>query len=206
MCTPRSVVQSPFRFPESVSSYPVPHTRLSRPAQAWAADRQEHRGTRQPPSPSPHHGKSLPVFFQRDILPHSSGQTVTVWERACAQGRVLWTGRDPGQQGSVTAPLLLRGAHRESARSGGCLPSLPPSLRPSHGHSRPGSVLLRPSSHSEEPAGVPSDTPGGSPRRAVAPAPLPPELTDEKVPVHPPLAGAQGPGKTRALHGVSICF
>lgn len=53
-----------------------------------------------PPHLLPTMGNSLPVCFQPEILSHRSGQTGTVWERACAQNRVLWTGRDPGRSGS----------------------------------------------------------------------------------------------------------
>lgn len=100
------------------------------------------------------------------------------------------------EQGSVTAGSASLSAGSPQRRSPiGGLFSLRPSLRPSHRHSRPGSVLLWLSSHLDEPVGVTSPTPGGAPVGAVAPAPQPSELTGEKVAFHPPLAPEQGPGR-----------
>lgn len=99
------------------------------------------------------------------------------------------------EQRSVTAGSASPSGGSPQRRSLSWGAVFPPSLRPSHRHSRPGSVLLWLSSHLEEPVGVPTGTPGGAPVGAVSPAPLPPELTGEKVAFHPPLAREQGPGR-----------
>lgn len=58
-----------FSFARICLLHRVPHTRLSRLAQACAAGRRKHRGTLSPLPPFPHDGNSLPVcfYFQPEI-------------------------------------------------------------------------------------------------------------------------------------------
>lgn len=113
-------------------------------------------------------------------------------EPGALDGEGSWVLRE---QRSVTAGSASPSGGSPQRRSPSRGAVFPPSLRPSHRHSRPVSVLPWLSSHLEEPVGVPTGTPGGAPVGAVSPAPLPPELTGEKVAFHPPLAREQGPGR-----------
>lgn len=75
----------------------------------------------------------LPICFQLGILPHPREQTVIGWERAAAQSRVLWTGRErrrsrdapgAGVRDCRERPSLRREPIETAAESGGLFPSL----------------------------------------------------------------------------------